>query len=189
MPRAKRGFKARRRHNRILKHAQGFHSARSRLFAYAKEVVMKSWVYAYAHRRAKKRDFRRLWTVRINAAAGLIAMGMRQPPSEYVGPLELAKQLVRARAALNSDDAEQDMAAGRFYLLTADPASAVAAFQTSLKLDPKIQAQYLLGSAYAAQGNLTAAKQVLEAIPAGDPQYEKAQRLLQAIAAQAAGHD
>jgi predicted CXXCH cytochrome family protein len=128
-------------------------------------------------------------TVRINAAAGLIAMGMRQPPSEYVGPLELAKQLVRARAALNSDDAEQDMAAGRFYLLTADPASAVAAFQTSLKLDPKIQAQYLLGSAYAAQGNLTAAKQVLEAIPAGDPQYEKAQRLLQAIAAQAAGHD
>jgi large subunit ribosomal protein L20 len=69
MPRAKRGFKARRRHNRILKHAQGFHSARSRLFAYAKEVVMKSWVYAYAHRRAKKRDFRRLWTVRINAAA------------------------------------------------------------------------------------------------------------------------
>ena len=44
MPRAKRGFKARRRRNRILKHASGFHSARSRLFAYAKEVVMKAWV-------------------------------------------------------------------------------------------------------------------------------------------------
>ena len=69
MPRAKRGFKARRRKNRILKHASGFHSARSRLFAYAKEVVMKSWVYAYAHRRRKKRDFRRLWIARINAAA------------------------------------------------------------------------------------------------------------------------
>ncbi len=69
MPRAKRGFKARRRRNRILKHASGFHSARSRLFAYAKEVVMKSWVYAYAHRRRKKRDFRRLWIARINAAA------------------------------------------------------------------------------------------------------------------------
>src|SRR5512146_2529454 len=68
MPRAKRGFKARRRRNRILKHAQGYHSARSRLFAYAKEVVMKSWVYAYAHRRRKKRDFRRLWITRINAA-------------------------------------------------------------------------------------------------------------------------
>jgi large subunit ribosomal protein L20 len=69
MPRAKRGFKARRRRNRILKHASGFHSARSRLFAYAKEVVMKAWVYAYAHRKAKKRDFRRLWIARINAAA------------------------------------------------------------------------------------------------------------------------
>jgi large subunit ribosomal protein L20 len=69
MPRAKRGFKARRRHNRILKAASGFHSARSRLFAYAAEVVRKSWVYAYAHRRLRKRDFRRLWTVRINAAA------------------------------------------------------------------------------------------------------------------------
>ena len=69
MPRARRGFKARRRHNRILKLAKGFHSARSRLFAYAKEVVMKSWVYAYAHRKRKKRDFRRLWIARINAAA------------------------------------------------------------------------------------------------------------------------
>jgi large subunit ribosomal protein L20 len=69
MPRAKRGFKARRRKNRILKHASGYHSARSRLFAYAKEVVMKAWVYAYAHRRLKKRDFRRLWITRINAAA------------------------------------------------------------------------------------------------------------------------
>ncbi len=71
MPRAKRGFKARRRHNRILKHAKGFHSARSRLFAYAKEVVMKSWVYAYAHRKLRKRDFRRLWIARINAGARL----------------------------------------------------------------------------------------------------------------------
>ena len=69
MPRAKRGFKARRRKNRLLKHASGFHSARSRLYAYAKEVVMKSWVYAYAHRRQKKRDFRKLWIARINAAA------------------------------------------------------------------------------------------------------------------------
>jgi large subunit ribosomal protein L20 len=69
MPRAKRGFKARRRRNRILNHAEGYHSARSRLFAYAQEVVRKAWVYAYAHRRRKKRDFRRLWIARINAAA------------------------------------------------------------------------------------------------------------------------
>ncbi len=69
MPRAKRGFKARRRRNRVLKHASGYHSARSRLFAYAKEVVMKAWIYSYAHRRRRKRDFRRLWITRINAAA------------------------------------------------------------------------------------------------------------------------
>lgn len=69
MPRAKKGFKARRRRNRLLKHASGYHSARSRLYAYAKEVVMKAWVYAYAHRRRRKRDFRRLWITRINAAA------------------------------------------------------------------------------------------------------------------------
>ena len=60
MPRAKRGFKAQHRRNRGLnRRAQGFHSARSRLFAYAKEVVMKAWVYAYAHRKLRKRDFRR----------------------------------------------------------------------------------------------------------------------------------
>jgi large subunit ribosomal protein L20 len=69
MPRAKKGFKARRRRNRILKHASGYHSARSRLYAYAKEVVMKAWVYSYAHRRRRKRDFRRLWITRINAGA------------------------------------------------------------------------------------------------------------------------
>ena|SRR5579859_6229641 len=71
MPRAKRGFKARRRRNRILKAAKGYHSARSRLFAYAKEVVMKAMVYSYAHRKLKKRDFRRLWIARINAGARL----------------------------------------------------------------------------------------------------------------------
>ena len=71
MPRAKRGFKARRRRNRLLKHASGFHSARSRLYAQAREVVMKAWVYAYAHRKLRKRDFRRLWVVRMNAAARL----------------------------------------------------------------------------------------------------------------------
>src|SRR5260370_9133702 len=69
MPRAKRGFKARRRRNRILKVAKGYHSARSRLFAYAKEVVMKAWVDADAHRKLRKRDFRRLWIARINAGA------------------------------------------------------------------------------------------------------------------------
>jgi large subunit ribosomal protein L20 len=69
MPRAKRGFKARRRRNRILNHAEGFWGGRSRLFAVAIEVVHKAWQYAYIGRKRRKRDFRRLWVARINAAA------------------------------------------------------------------------------------------------------------------------
>jgi large subunit ribosomal protein L20 len=69
MPRAKRGFKARRRRNRILNAAEGYYGSRSRLFAFANEVVHKAWVYGYISRKLKKRDFRRLWVARINAAA------------------------------------------------------------------------------------------------------------------------
>ena len=71
MPRAKRGFKARRRRNRVLRHAQGFYSARRRTFANAVEQVHNAWQDAYAARRKRKRDFRRLWIARINAAVRL----------------------------------------------------------------------------------------------------------------------
>lgn len=69
MPRVRRGFKARRRRNRVMKHARGFYGARSRQFSIAIEQVHNAWDDAYAHRKAKKRDFRRLWIVRIGAAA------------------------------------------------------------------------------------------------------------------------
>ena len=69
MPRVKRGFKARRRHNRILKLAKGYRGSHSRLFRSAKEAVEKALCYAFRDRRAKKRAFRRLWIIRINAAA------------------------------------------------------------------------------------------------------------------------
>ena len=69
MPRAKRGFKARRRHNRIIKQAEGFFGGRKNRFRQAVEVVRHSWEYGYTSRRLKKRDFRRLWITRINAAA------------------------------------------------------------------------------------------------------------------------
>ncbi|RYE93490.1 MAG: 50S ribosomal protein L20 [Myxococcales bacterium] len=71
MPRAKRGFKARRRRNRILKHAEGFYSARSRIYGDAVEAVRNAWQYQYIGRRLRRRDFRRLWIARINAAARL----------------------------------------------------------------------------------------------------------------------
>ncbi|MCY4386781.1 MAG: 50S ribosomal protein L20 [Desulfurellaceae bacterium] len=71
MPRAKRGFKARRRRKRILKLAKGFTGGRRRQYRQARETVERGLVYAYRDRRNKKREFRRLWTVRINAAARL----------------------------------------------------------------------------------------------------------------------
>jgi large subunit ribosomal protein L20 len=71
MPRAKRGFKARRRRKRILKLAKGFTGGRRRQYRQARETVERGLVYAYRDRRNKKRDFRRLWNVRINAGARL----------------------------------------------------------------------------------------------------------------------
>ncbi len=67
--RVKRGFKARRRRNRVLDRAEGFYSGRSRLFAAAVEAVRNAWQYGYQHRREKKREFRALWINRIGAAA------------------------------------------------------------------------------------------------------------------------
>ena len=71
MPRAKRGFKARRRRNKIMKAAKGFFGARRRLFRPAIMTVKRGWRYQYRDRRNRKREFRRLWIVRINAAARL----------------------------------------------------------------------------------------------------------------------
>jgi large subunit ribosomal protein L20 len=71
MPRAKRGFKARRRRNRIFRHAKGFYGARGRIFGDAVEQVRNAWQDAFRARRLRKRDFRRLWIARINAAARL----------------------------------------------------------------------------------------------------------------------
>src|SRR5690606_9405794 len=69
MPRVRRGFKARRRRKKWLKLAKGHRGGRHRMFRKAKESVIKALTYAYRDRRQKKRQFRRLWIVRINAAA------------------------------------------------------------------------------------------------------------------------
>ena len=69
MPRVTRGFKARRRRNRVLKLAKGFRGGRHRLYRSATEAVDRALVYAYRDRRTKKRDFRRLWITRISAGA------------------------------------------------------------------------------------------------------------------------
>ena len=69
MARVKGALMTRKRRKKILKLAKGYYGAKSKLFRTAKEAVMKSGQYAYIGRRQKKRDFRRLWITRINAAA------------------------------------------------------------------------------------------------------------------------
>ena len=68
MPRATNNVAAKRRHKKILERAKGNYGARRRLYRTAKETVQKGMVYAYRDRRAKKREFRQVWIVRINAA-------------------------------------------------------------------------------------------------------------------------
>jgi large subunit ribosomal protein L20 len=69
MARVKRGVTARARHKKVLAKAKGYYGARSRVFRVATQAVIKAAQYAYRDRRQKKRDFRALWIVRINAAA------------------------------------------------------------------------------------------------------------------------
>lgn len=71
MARVKRGIMARKRHSKLLEQAKGFRGARSRHYRVAHEAVMHALAYAYRDRRNRKRDFRRLWIQRINAAARL----------------------------------------------------------------------------------------------------------------------
>jgi len=74
MARVKRGVQAHARHKKILKEAKGYYGARSKVFRIAKQAVIKAGQYAYRDRRAKKRDFRALWIVRINAGARMCGL-------------------------------------------------------------------------------------------------------------------
>ena len=69
MARVKRGVTARARHKKVLDEAKGYYGARRKVYRVAKQAVIKAGQYSYRDRRAKKREFRRLWIVRINAAA------------------------------------------------------------------------------------------------------------------------
>jgi large subunit ribosomal protein L20 len=71
MARVKRGVQAKARHKKVLKQAKGYYGARRKVYRVAKQAVIKAGQYAYRDRRQRKRQFRRLWIVRINAAARL----------------------------------------------------------------------------------------------------------------------
>lgn len=86
MPRAKGGYKTRRRHKKLLKLAKGYWGQRKNVFRRAKETVERALVYAYRDRRQKKRDFRRLWQIRINAAVRPYGLNY----SKFMGGLKKA---------------------------------------------------------------------------------------------------
>jgi len=84
--RIKRGFKARKRRKKVLKLAKGFRGGRSKLFRTAADAVDKALMYAYRDRRVRKRDFRRLWILRINAATRMNDMSY----SKFIHGLKVA---------------------------------------------------------------------------------------------------
>ena len=84
--RVKRGFKARRRRKKVLKLARGFRGGRSKLFRTAADAVDKALMYAYRDRRVRKRDFRKLWITRINAAVRMHNLSY----SKFIHGLKLA---------------------------------------------------------------------------------------------------
>ncbi len=68
MPRVKHGLARHKRHKKVLLAARGFHASSHRNYKWAKEALLHAWSHAYRHRRERKREFRRLWIVRIGAA-------------------------------------------------------------------------------------------------------------------------
>lgn len=86
MSRTKGGYKTRRRHKKLLKLAKGYWGQRKNVFRRAKETIEKALVYSYRDRRQKKRDFRKLWQTRINAAARLQGLNY----SKFIGGLKKA---------------------------------------------------------------------------------------------------
>lgn len=86
MARIKRGVNAKKKHRSILKQAKGYFGAKSKLFRPANQAVMKSLSYAYIGRKQRKRDFRKLWITRINAAARMNGMSY----SKFINGLKKA---------------------------------------------------------------------------------------------------
>jgi len=108
MPRTKGGFKTRRRRNRVLKQAEGYCGKRQNCYRSAQEAVDRALAYSYRDRRNRKREFRNLWVIRINAAARLAGlsysrlMGGLRKAGVTVDRKILADLAVRDAAAFNA---------------------------------------------------------------------------------------
>ena len=104
MSRVKGAVKTRARHKKVLKLAKGYWGSKSRSFRIANQAVMRSMVYAYRDRKARKRDFRRLWITRINAAARLNNISY----SRFINGLKVANIVIdrKVLADMAVNDAE-----------------------------------------------------------------------------------
>ena len=91
--RVKRGASAHKRRKNVIRRAKGFIHGRSKMFRLAKEALLKAGVYAFRDRRAKKRDFRTLWNVRINAAARENGMTY----SQFINALKQSKSTLNRK--------------------------------------------------------------------------------------------
>jgi len=88
MPRVKRGVQAHAKHKKVLKLARGYYGARSKVYRVAKQAVIKAGQYAYRDRKQRKRQFRRLWITRINAAVRELELEMSY--SQFINGLKKA---------------------------------------------------------------------------------------------------
>ncbi|HHW37670.1 MAG TPA: 50S ribosomal protein L20 [Bacillales bacterium] len=110
MPRVKGGTVTRRRRKRVLKLAKGYYGSKHTLFKVAKQQVMKSLMYAYRDRRQKKRDFRKLWITRINAAARLNGLSYsRMMHGLKVAGIEINRKML-AELAVSDEKAFTELA-------------------------------------------------------------------------------
>ena len=120
-------------------------------------------------------------TVRLGAAVALTGLGIRSLSGKDGELLASARSLYDSRAKLNTDDAAQQFAAGRFFQLSGDDAKAAPALEGSLKLNPDSTTRYLLAAVIARLGRVEEARKLLEEIRLGDPQYQRAQAMLKSL--------
>ena len=115
MPRAKKGFKARRRRNRVLKAIKGYRGKRGTCYAIGSEALHHAWLHMYRHRKERKREFRTLWIARINAATRTLDTSY----SRFIGSLK-ANDIELNRKML-AEIAISDPAAFKAIVNTAAP--------------------------------------------------------------------
>lgn len=102
MPRVKRGVQARARHKKVLKQTKGHYGARSRVYRVAKQSAIKASQYAFRDRRTRKRDFRALWIIRINAAAREVGLSYsRLMNGLKKAAIEIDRKILADLAVLN----------------------------------------------------------------------------------------